>query len=186
MSWRDQRNNAKNMRNFDEADRIRDELRAKGVSVDDRARTWSTSDGRSGALVSGGGFARGDKVLSDGSFSWENTIFIQGLPVDARAEDIADFFGSIGPIKKSKKSYNMGEPTVHIYKDKRTGQSKGEATVSYEDTETAKSAIDWFHGNEFAKRKGTKLSVSIARRPASGSWDSGKGGKGKGKGGGGY
>eukprot|EP00965_Chrysotila_dentata_P019785 656340-Pleurochrysis_carterae.AAC.1 len=55
------------MRNFDEADRIRDELRAKGVSVDDRARTWSTSDGRSGALVSGGGFARGDKVSAHGA-----------------------------------------------------------------------------------------------------------------------
>ena len=44
----EERNNAKNRREFDEADRVRDQLKARGVSIDDRARTWSTADGRSG------------------------------------------------------------------------------------------------------------------------------------------
>ena len=46
-----------------------------------------------------------------------------GVPVNWSAyEDIAEFFGQLGAIKKSKKSYNQGEPTIHIYKDKRTGR----------------------------------------------------------------
>mmetsp|Transcript_117925 Transcript_117925/g.328540 ORF Transcript_117925/g.328540 Transcript_117925/m.328540 type:complete len:329 (+) Transcript_117925:45-1031(+) len=35
-------------RNFDEADKIRAELRQRGVEVDDRLRTWSSRDGRRG------------------------------------------------------------------------------------------------------------------------------------------
>jgi hypothetical protein len=31
-------------------------------------------------MAEGGGFARGDKDLGDGTMSWANTIFIQGLP----------------------------------------------------------------------------------------------------------
>lgn len=180
----ERRNNAKNQRDFTEADSIRDQLQQKGVRVDDKARTWTTSDGRSGEMVSGGGFSRGDKLQSDGSLSWENTIFIQGLPNDCRETEIAEFFGSIGPIKKSKKNHNMGDPTIYIYKDKRTGQPKGEATVSYEDVETAQSAIKWFDGNPFGARKVGSLKVSIARRPTSGGWDRGGGKGGKGGGGG--
>jgi len=161
------RNNAKNTRDFDEADRVRDQLRSYGVNLDDKSRTWSTSDGRTGKMESGGGFARGDKQNTDGSMSWENTIYIQGLPTNAREHDVADFFGTIGPIKKSKKSHNMGEPTVHIYKDKRTGAPKGDATVSYEDAETAQSAIKWFDGVEFQNRKNVpKMKISIATRPS--------------------
>ena len=79
----------------------------------------------------------------------------------------------------------MGEPTVHIYMDKQTRRPKGEATVSYEDSDTAKSAVEWFNGADFMEQKGQKLSVSIARRPSQGNWgQGGKGGKGKGKGGG--
>lgn len=89
----------------------------------------------------------------------------------------------LGPIKKSKKNFNMGEPTIHIYKDKRTGRSKGDATVSYEDVETAQSAVKWYDGAPFKNQDGKKLSVSIARRPAM-SKGGGKGGKGGGKGGG--
>ena len=54
----------------------------------------------------------GDKTLEDGSLSWENTIYVQGLPASARMHEIAEFFGGIGPIKKSKKSHNQGEPTA--------------------------------------------------------------------------
>ena len=46
------------------------------------------------------------------------------MPDSVTFDDICDFFGQLGQIKKSKKNYNMGEPTVHIYKDKRTGRPK--------------------------------------------------------------
>ena len=175
------RNNAKMSRDFDEADRLRDVLQAAGIRVDDRAKVWTSSDGRSGEIPEGGGFARGDRKLEDGSLSWENTIYVAGLPHDVSIDQIGDFFGQLGKIKASKKNYNLGEPTIHLYKDKRTGRPKGDATVSYEETETAQSAVKWYDGATFMNRPGTKLSVSIARRPAI----SGKG-KGKGKGKGGY
>lgn len=57
----------------------------------------------------GGGFARGDKKTEDGSLTWENTIYVAGLPTDVTAAEIAEFFGRIGQIKKSKKNYNLGE-----------------------------------------------------------------------------
>jgi hypothetical protein len=33
-----------------------------------------------------------------------------------------------------------------MYKDKITGKPKGEATVTYDDANAARSAIDWFDG----------------------------------------
>ena len=180
MSIIESRNNAKLTRDFDEADRLRAQLKSHGVEVDDKAKRWTCSDGRSGEVYSGG--ARGDKKNSDGSLSWENTIFVMGLPESASVDEIADFFGQIGTIKKSKKNYNMGEPTIHIYKDKRTGRPKGEATVSFEEVETAQAAIKFYNGAPFSDRggpvHGSKLAVSIATRPAE------VAGKGKGKGGG--
>ena len=58
-------------------------------------------------------------------------------------DDVISFFGQIGAIKKSKKNYNRGEPTIHLYKDKRTGRPKGDGTISFEEPETAQSAIKW-------------------------------------------
>ena len=179
------RNNAKNTRDFDEADRLRGELVSNGVNVDDRARTWSTSDGRSGKMPEGGGFARGDKELGDGSLSWENTIYVSGLPTDVNARDLAEFFGSVGTLKKSKKNYNQGEPVLHIYKNKQTGRPKGDATISYEEAETAQAAIRWFHGNPYMRDKSTKLSVSIATRPSADRLPAMGRGRGGGGGGGG-
>lgn len=172
------RNNAKMTRQFDEADRVRDELIANGITIDDRTRTWTARDGRSGEMPLGGGFARGDKKTEDGSLTWENTIYVAGLPTDVTSEEIADFFGRLGQIKKSKKNFNLGEPTIHIYRDKRTGRPKGDCTVSYEETETAQSAIKWYDGATFMNRPGSKMSISIAKRPTADRF--GKGGKGKG------
>lgn len=43
-----EREKARMDRNFDEADKIRAELRQRGVEVDDRLRTWTSRDGRRG------------------------------------------------------------------------------------------------------------------------------------------
>jgi RNA-binding protein FUS len=37
-------------------------------------------------------------------------------------------------------------PRIWIYKDKMSGIPKGEATVTYDDIQTADSAIQWFNG----------------------------------------
>ena len=76
-----------------------------------------------------------------------------------------------------------------MYKDKMTGQNKGECTVTYEDVEAARSAIDWFSGKEFG---GNIIKVSMAERRTStdrtrgGGGGGGRGGfRGRGRGGGG-
>lgn len=39
------------------------------------------------------------------------------------------------------------KPKIWMYNDKATGRPKGEATVTYDDANAAKSAISWFDGN---------------------------------------
>ena len=51
-----------------------------------------------------------------------------------------DFFVYLQIDKKT------GKQKLWIYKDKMTGRPKGEATVTYDDPETATAAINWFSG----------------------------------------
>ena len=141
---------------------------------------------RSGDIPQGGGFSRGDRKLEDGSIEWANTIYVGGLPTNASVTEICDFFGQLGPIKKSKKRGKEGEPTVHMYLDKRTQRPKGDCTISFEEPETAQAAIRWYDGKSFAGYSSTKLSISIAKRPGSGMWNGGGKGKGGFGGKGGY
>ena len=38
---------------------------------------------------------------------------------------------------------------IWLYKDKATGQMKGDGTVTYEDPFSAGSAVQWFNGKDF-------------------------------------
>jgi hypothetical protein len=42
-----------------------------------------------------------------------------------------------------------GQPKIWLYRDKATGELKGEATVTYEDAYAAASAPAWFNDKEF-------------------------------------
>ena len=141
------REDARRGRDYDSADRIRDELRAGGVNIDDKESTWRTNDGRSGTYGKGGGGGGGgggyggggygggggpDRRRDEGSGGggggdsgggegdWANTIYVGGLPDTINVDSIVDFFGQLGPLKKSKKRHNLGEPVVHIYTVKVT------------------------------------------------------------------
>lgn len=67
------------------------------------------------------------------------------------------------------------KPKIWLYKNKETGESKGEATVTYDDANAAKSAISWFDGREF---HGATIRVSLAQRQNN--WNKGGGGGGSG------
>lgn len=83
------------------------------------------------------------------------------------------------------------KPKIWIYKNKETGESKGEATVTYEDSNAASSAINWFDGQNF---NGYQIKVSLAQRQnnwqnkgrGGGGGGGGFGGRGGDRGGGGY
>ncbi|KAI8611076.1 hypothetical protein BC830DRAFT_1142884 [Chytriomyces sp. MP71] len=117
----------------------------------------------------------------------EDTIFVQGLPVSATETDLQEFFGSIGVIKTDKKQRPPG-PKIWIYKDKATGESKGDATISYEDPPAAQAAITFFNGKKF-RGSDITMTVTLADAPkgAAKFADGGGGGRGSfgGRGGGG-
>lgn len=52
------------------------------------------------------------------------------------------------------------KPKVWLYRNKETGESKGEATVTYDDANAAKSAISWFDNQDF---NGATIHVSLAQ-----------------------
>lgn len=80
------------------------------------------------------------------------------MPKDVTAEDLAEKFGSIGIIKIDKRT---NQPKIWIYKDKNTGEGKGEATVTYDDEMAAGAAIDWFNDKEVL---GNVVKVQLAQR----------------------
>lgn len=81
-----------------------------------------------------------------------DTIFVQNLPKSATTKDLETSFGAIGIIKLDKRTK---APKIWIYKDKNTGEGKGEATITYDDPEAAGAAINWFNG----KSSSTHLST---------------------------
>lgn len=70
------------------------------------------------------------------------------------------------------------KPKIWLYRHKDSGLSKGEATVTYDDVNAAKSAISWFDGRDF---RGNTVRVSLAQRQNN--WNKGGGGGGGGRGG---
>lgn len=81
-----------------------------------------------------------------------DTVYVDGLPQGITEKDVEEYFGSIGVIKLDKKTRSK---KIWLYRDKATGQLKGDGTVSYEDPFSAGSAVDWFNNKEW---KGVKQS----------------------------
>lgn len=135
------------------------------------------------AVGSGGGGGGG--YMAQPTDVENDTIFISGMPLDVTEDQLSSHFGSIGIIKTDRSQKHK----IWIYRDKVTGEGKGEATLTYEDPHTAKSAIQWFHGKELPGT-GKILNVEFAQRklPAGGDYKGGRGGRGgppRGGGGGG-
>ncbi|KAL3695549.1 hypothetical protein R1sor_009625 [Riccia sorocarpa] len=83
-------------------------------------------------------------------------IYVCQLPSGTDEELLAEHFGTIGLLKKDKRT---GRPKIWIYRDKVTNEPKGDATVTYEDPHAASAAVEWFNNTEF---HGARISVSIA------------------------
>merc|ERR1712032_1662283 len=96
------------------------------------------------------------------------------MGTDVTEDLIVQHFGQIGIIKTDKRT---GTPKIWVYKDKNTNQPKGEATVAFDDPDTAKAAIDWFNDKQF---NGNVIKVELAQRQRSAFSRGGGGGRGGG------
>ncbi|KAK6131611.1 hypothetical protein DH2020_034625 [Rehmannia glutinosa] len=84
------------------------------------------------------------------------TVYVCNLPFGTDEDMLAEHFGTIGLLKKDKRS---GRPKIWIYHDKVTNEPKGDATVTYEDPHAALAAVEWFNNNDF---HGATIGVFLA------------------------
>ncbi|PIA35448.1 hypothetical protein AQUCO_03500071v1 [Aquilegia coerulea] len=74
------------------------------------------------------------------------SIYICNLPHGTDENMLAEFFGTLGLLKKDKRT---GRPKIWLYRDKSTNEPKGDATVTYEDPHAALAAVEWFNNKDF-------------------------------------
>ncbi|KAL7137217.1 hypothetical protein ABFS83_10G078000 [Erythranthe nasuta] len=84
------------------------------------------------------------------------TVYVCNLPFGTDDDMLAEHFGTIGLLKKDKRT---GRPKIWIYHDKVTNEPKGDATVTYEDPHAALAAVEWFNNNDF---HGATIGVFLA------------------------
>lgn len=84
------------------------------------------------------------------------SVYVCNLPPGTNEDMLAEFFGTIGVLKKDKRT---GRPKIWLYRDKVTNEPKGDATVTYEDPHAALAAVDWFNNKDF---HGAIIGVFIA------------------------
>ncbi|XP_011094224.1 transcription initiation factor TFIID subunit 15 [Sesamum indicum] len=84
------------------------------------------------------------------------SVYVCNLPVGTDENMLAEHFGTIGLLKKDKRT---GRPKIWLYRDKVTNEPKGDATVTYEDPHAALAAVEWFNNNDF---HGSKIGVFMA------------------------
>ncbi|CAI5940804.1 unnamed protein product [Closterium sp. NIES-64] len=101
-----------------------------------------------------------------------STIYVANLPPGADEELLAEHFGTIGLIKRDKRT---GRAKVWLYRDKESMALKGDATVTYEDPFAAAAAVDWFHNKDF---HGRTIAVSLAQTKHGSAGGAGGGGNG--------
>lgn len=100
------------------------------------------------------------------------TVFVLGMRLNVTKNDIMMFFGKLGLIKLDEAT---GKPKIFVYKNKLTGRSKGEATITYVNPYSAQAAISCLAGTKFmgqtlsvlpaylSMRKGTSVRYSYPR-----------------------
>ncbi|KAK4480911.1 hypothetical protein RD792_011769 [Penstemon davidsonii] len=84
------------------------------------------------------------------------SVYVCNLPFGTDENMLAEHFGTIGLLKKDKRS---GRPKIWMYLDKVTNEPKGDATVTYEDPHAALAAVEWFDNKDF---HGAKIGVFLA------------------------
>ncbi|KAG6602982.1 tbp-associated factor 15b [Phytophthora cinnamomi] len=108
-------------------------------------------------------------------------IYISNLPADVTSDELQEMFGAIGVVarEKQKRGYKDQWPfKIKIYTD-AAGQPKGDAVLTYEDSNAARTAPEFFNGADI---RGKTIKVELAGKPEPpvGGWHGGGGGGGGG------
>mmetsp|Transcript_33783 Transcript_33783/g.73845 ORF Transcript_33783/g.73845 Transcript_33783/m.73845 type:complete len:467 (-) Transcript_33783:320-1720(-) len=86
------------------------------------------------------------------------SVYVTGLPLDVTIEEICEVFGKCGIIKDDVN----GNPRVKIYRDKATGQPKGDGLVTFLRTPSVDLAINLLDDAPFRPEMSQRMSVSSA------------------------
>lgn len=107
--------------------------------------------------------------------------FLDPISSFNKSSDQCHSFSCLTFLNRQQKDKKTGKPKIWLYRNKETGESKGEATITYDDANAAQSAISWFDSKDF---NGVSIHVSLAQRQNT--WQKGGGGfRGGNRGGGG-
>ncbi|SPP88435.1 transcription initiation factor TFIID subunit 15 [Drosophila guanche] len=90
-----------------------------------------------------------------------DTIFVLGMRQSITKNDIIVCFGQIGQIKVDEGTH---KPKIFVYKDKLTGRSKGEATITFVSPLCAQAAITAMSGRRFMGHTLTVLPAYLSTR----------------------
>ncbi|KAG7386690.1 hypothetical protein PHYPSEUDO_015370 [Phytophthora pseudosyringae] len=113
-------------------------------------------------------------------------IYISNLPADVTSDELQEMFGAIGVVarEKQKRGFKDQWPfKIKIYAD-ADGQPKGDAVLTFEDANAARTAPEFFNGAEI-RDKTIKVELAGKPEPPVGGWHGGGGGGGGGRRGGG-
>eukprot|EP00775_Hariotina_reticulata_P003215 gene3215-3492_t len=116
------------------------------------------------------------------------SVYVTGLPDDTDVDEVAGVFDKCGIIKLDE----QGQPKIKLYRDKQTGDLKGDGLVTYLKEPSVQLACQILDGSHFRATGGRQLSVTPAqfemkggqymdkKKKSQGAAGGGGGGKGKG------
>ncbi|KAH8307635.1 hypothetical protein KR044_006411 [Drosophila immigrans] len=91
-----------------------------------------------------------------------DTIFVLGMRLNVTKNDIIVFFGKMGHIKMDELTL---KPKIFVYKNKLTGRSKGEATITYTSPYATQAAIHYLDGAKFLGQVLSVVPAYLSTRP---------------------